>query len=97
MGLSMSYMSFPVAPSAGFHQYLMSGNSLLTRTLSFGFLALGTGHRGGDVGGRLDAPVALSSGETVWAVGGREEPGMGLWVEDGEMLWLAAAGVRPAL
>jgi len=65
MGLSMSYISFPVAPSAGFHQYLMSGSSLLTSTLSIGFLALGSGYRGGDVRGRLEAPVELSSGETV--------------------------------
>jgi len=75
MGLPVSYMSFPVAPSAGFHQHLMSGSSLFTDTLSLGFLALGTRHRGGDVGGRLDTPVELSSGETVWAVEGREEPG----------------------
>jgi len=97
MGLSMSYMSFPVAPSAGFHQHLMSGSSLLTSTLSLGFLALGSGHQGGDVGGLLDAPVELSSGDAVWAVEGKEEPGAGLWVEDGEMLWAAAAGVGAPL
>ena len=45
----------------------------------------------------MDAPVALSSGETVWAVESKEEPGVGLWVEDGEMLWSAAAGVGAAL
>jgi len=97
MGLSMLYMSFPVVPSAGFHQHLMSGRSLFTNTLSLGFLALGTGHRGGDVGGRLDAPVEFSTGETMWAVEGKEEPGAGLWLEDGEMLWATAAGVGSPL
>jgi len=45
----------------------------------------------------LDAPVELSSGETVWVVEGKEEPGVGLWVEDGEMLWSEAAGVGASL
>jgi len=97
MGLSMSYMSFPVAPSAGFHQHWMSGRSLLTNTLSFGFLALGTRHRGGDVRGCFDAPVELLSGETMWATGGIELPWARLLRGGGAMVCATAAGVGAPL